>query len=145
MIVGNIIDAHRYFNINENFRQAFEFLQKLDDSFEGSFESDNFAVNVFSAKVSKVDTGTMEAHKKNIDIHYVIEGSEKIGFANINKLMSYCDYNEEDDYMLLKGDKEKIVLNKGEFCILFPEDAHQPMMAGSVEVVKKAVVKVKDI
>ena len=101
-------------------------MQKLDDSFEGSFEFDNFTVNVFSAKVSESDTGTMEAHKKNIDIHYVIEGSEKIGFADVNKLMSYCDYNEKEDYMLLKGDKEKIVLNKGEFCILFPEDAHQP-------------------
>ena len=83
-----------------------------------------------------------EAHKDYLDIHYCIEGSEGIGYANIDTLTPETEYDSENDYLLLSGKVNKTVLNKGDFCVVFPEDAHIPAMHGNESEVKKAVVKI---
>ena len=150
MITGNIKDAKRYFGINPNFEKAFEFLQTLSvDSATGPFESDEFKGNISVIKTSDCtpngEPKKLEAHREYIDIHYCIDGFETIGYADIDSLIQNAEYNVEQDYLLLNGDMSKLVLGKGEFCIVFPEDAHAPgMCVGSARNVKKAVVKIKD-
>ncbi len=71
------------------------------------------------------DLTKFENHEKNIDIHYIIEGSERIGINDVNNLKSNIPYNEEGDYQLFDGEvKEEIILEKGDFLILFPGEAH---------------------
>ena len=96
---------------------------------------------------SYVKDGTpreFEAHRKFLDIHYVIDGVECMGYADIDTLTPTTEYNDEKDYQMLKGHVNKIILNKGDFCVVFPEDAHLPQMIGDDgKWVKKAVVKMK--
>lgn len=48
------------------------------------------------------------------------------------------------DYILLKGGMDKLLLKEGEFCIVFPEDAHLPGGFGrTTDKLKKAIVKIK--
>ncbi len=147
MIVGNIKNAERYYSINENFKAAFEFLKTLDKTSSGSYEFEGFRGGISEPKTSDFDENgndtLFEAHKKYLDIHYVIEGSEGIGYAHIDTLSPTTEYNEEDDYILLSGRKDKVILNKGDFCIVFPEDAHAPAMCGTESYLKKTVVKIK--
>lgn len=148
MIVGNIKDAKRYFCINKNFEKAFEFLASLDENSEkGPFEFEGFRGNVLVTETSDVsaDGGKkpLEAHREYLDIHYVLDGCEAVGYADIDTLDALTDYNEKDDYLLLQGDSYKVILGKGDFCIVFPEDAHTPCMcAGEGKNLKKAVVKI---
>ena len=120
-----------------------------EDSKEG-IVSEDFRVN-FSGKYCDVSDKnsdgsekSFEAHKKFIDVHYCISGSEGIGYNHVTELEPITEYNEGDDYLLLRGDFRKVVLREGDFCIVFPEDAHIPMMLGeSGEKLLKAVAKVK--
>lgn len=150
MILANIKDAEKYCSINPNFKVVFDFLKTLTkDSKEGLIAED-YRVN-FSGKycdtADKNADGTpkaFEAHKKYIDIHYCISGSEGIGYNDLTRLAPATEYDEENDYLLLSGEYQKVILHEGDFCIVFPEDAHIPMMKGaSDEKLLKAVAKVK--
>lgn len=84
-----------------------------------------------------------EAHRKYIDLHYILEGTEQFGYANIDTLKPVNEYSEADDYLLLDGEASRITLNKGDFAIVFPEDAHIPAMGyPNSKKVKRAVVKI---
>lgn len=89
------------------------------------------------------DLTKFENHVKKIDIHYIIEGSERIGINSVNNLKSNIPYNEEGDYQLFDGEvKEEIVLEKGDFVILFPGEAHVTGGKHRDSKIKKIVYKI---
>ena len=84
-----------------------------------------------------------EAHRKYIDLHYIFEGTEQFGYANVQTLKPVTEYSEADDYILLEGEVNRITLREGDFVIAFPEDAHIPALKyQNSEKVKRAVVKI---
>ena len=144
MIVANIKDAKRYFGINPNFENAFEYLKTLNQDCEtGTFEFEGFRGNICVLDTPEVDGKLLEAHREYLDIHYVLKGSEAIGYAHIDTLKTDTEYNSQDDYLLLDGDMYKVYLKEGDFCIVFPEDAHAPVMRAFDDKVKKAIVKIR--
>lgn len=90
------------------------------------------------------DLSKFENHERNMDIHYIIEGTESIGINSVNNLVSNIPYNVEGDYQLFDGEvKEVIVLEKGDFLVLFPGEAH--VTAGKLsnsESIRKIVYKI---
>ena len=148
MITANIKDAKRYFGVNPNFEKAFEFLKTLNkDSDTGAFEFDGFKGSIVAFDASDTtpdgEQKPLEAHREYLDIHYVLNGSEAIGYADIDTLEGVTDYDAEGDYILLKGDMYKVYLKAGDFCIVFPEDAHAPTMHAFDSKAKKAIVKIR--
>jgi YhcH/YjgK/YiaL family protein len=88
------------------------------------------------------EQGVWEAHRKYIDIQYMAEGQELMGYANLNHLQA-SDYNDEKDFVLLKGEGSYMLMRPGTFVILGPQDAHIPQVAVDLpQPVKKVVVKV---
>ncbi len=150
MIVANIKDCEKYCSIHPAFREVFDFLRSLSkDSSEG-VSGNGYKVNFSGKYCETCDTGAgeskkpFEAHKDYIDIHYCIDGSEGIGYNDVSRLRATTEYNAADDYYLLEGEYSKIVLREGDFCVVFPEDAHIPMMSGAVAgPLLKAVAKVR--
>ena len=151
MVVANIKDAKRYYSLNENFKVVFDFLETLTpDNLPEGISGDGYKVNL-SGKYADARDLTVkdaeipfEAHRKYIDIHYCIDGSEGIGYNDVTRLTPTTEYFENDDYQLFKGDSFKVILRKGDFCIVFPEDAHIPLLAADEEgKVLKAVAKIK--
>ncbi len=149
MIIATIKNAERYYNLNHNFKDAFQFLKTLsEDSPEGGFAFEGFRGHV--ASLNTCDTAqdgklkTAEAHKAYLDIHYVISGAEAIGYADTDALSPITEYLPDEDYQLFTGSVQKVHLHKGDFCIVFPEDAHVPAMCAEKESkLKKAVVKIR--
>ena len=151
MIVANIKDAKRYYPLNENFKTVFEFLEALTpENLPEGISGEGYKVNLsgkyadtFSITPSG-DPRPFEAHIKYIDIHYCIDGSEAIGYNDVSRLTATTDYNETDDYLLLSGESFNVILRPGDFCIVFPEDAHIPCLpADEGGRVLKAVAKIK--
>ena len=150
MILANIKDAERYYAINPYFPEAFEFLKTLTEESTEGVVSDNYRVNFSGELAATADEKpdgskkSFEAHKEYIDIHYCISGSEGIGYSDVERLTPITEYDKENDYYLLVGDHQKIMLRPGDFCIVFPEDAHIPAMRGQDgATVLKAVAKIK--
>ncbi len=148
MVYGNIDNWENYQCLNENFNKAFQFLINNDLKELPVGRYDIYGEEVF-AMVQEYDTkdeeeGKYEAHKKYIDIQYMVQGEEKVGYAFVENIETCLPYDSEKDFMLLEGKKEFFFLREKEFYIFFPEDAHMPGIAkGNKTRVKKVVIKVK--
>lgn len=89
------------------------------------------------------ETGPFEAHRKYIDVQYLISGTECIEVADVQTLQVTQEYNAEKDCVLGSAEGKAYVLTQGQFMVLFPEEAHRPgMKSGDITEVKKAVIKV---
>ncbi len=96
--------------------------------------------------ISKEEKDCMyEAHQKYIDLHYIVEGVERIATADVSSLQIQIPFSEEKDIGFYQGDESgSYLLKPGEFMVCFPSDAHKvAMMDRSPETVKKIVVKIK--
>lgn len=149
MISDSIKNRHIYSAISPQIKAGLDYLANTDFSVmePGRYELDGS--NVFALVQAydslPVEQGKWECHRKYIDIQYIAEGIEKIGFANIGKMKVSVEYNPEKDVAFLSGVGDYATLVKGEFGIFFPDDAHQPKVApGNVPApVKKVVIKIK--
>lgn len=147
MILDNIENYKKYEDLNKNFQKAFEFLKRED---LGTLEVGKYEIhgkNVFAMvqeyETKDLENAKYEAHRKYIDIQYLIEGSENMGYESLDKLQVSSLYSEENDFMLLTGEPRLILFKEREFFILFPEDAHMPgIFQKEKSKVKKVVVKV---
>lgn len=147
MIIGNICNCEKYFNVHNDFKEAFEILKSLGkDTSVGKIQGKNVSGNVFDTNTADAsDDGNIkpfEAHKRFIDIHYIISENESFGYEDIEYLSPITEYREDNDCILYEGEINKVMLHEGDFCIVFPEDAHIPAM-GNGNRVKRCVLKVK--
>lgn len=148
MIFDAIENAEIYSGLGEKFKRAFEFIKSTDlKSFkDGKIEIDG--ENIFAIaqkyKTKNSDDGIWEAHRKYIDIQYMISGAENMGFVLADYLEISDKYNEADDVEILKGLGDFVQVNEGEFVIFFPDDAHMPgLKIKENEEISKVVVKIK--
>lgn len=88
-----------------------------------------------------------ERHEKYIDIQYVHQGEEGIGFAFVSP---ECEVSEdklaEKDAVFYKTVKDEValVMPAGTYAIFFPADIHRPCcISKTAEKVRKVVLKIK--
>lgn len=85
-----------------------------------------------------------EAHKKYIDIHYILSGEEIIATSDVTSLSTITPYNPQSDIYFLEGIADgHYLLQAGNFMICFPNDAHKVcIMNHQPQHVKKIVFKI---
>lgn len=90
------------------------------------------------------EQGRWEAHRRYVDIQYVIRGVERMGVADVGALVVTEPYDPAQDVLMLDGKGGTFLdVHPGQFCIFFPHDAHMPGLSpGAPNVVKKVVMKV---
>ena len=129
MIIDNINNCQIYQGLHKDFSKIFEVLKTLPiDSMTEKLVFDVGNSWIYPPTVLNEITGIkqLEAHKEFIDIHYILSGTEKFGYANISNLKTAKSYDAEADYELLDGETEFFTLKTGDFCIVYPQDAHIP-------------------
>ncbi len=85
-----------------------------------------------------------EAHKKYLDIHYVIEGKEKIGIAPVSSASVLQEYDSAKDIAFYTSKGKYFQSSPGTFFIAFPTDAHRPgVKAKGYDKIKKIVIKIR--
>ena len=149
MIFDKLKNAKNYYSLSENLKIGFEFLLNTDLSSlkDGKhlIKGDDVFINVQTLKTKPVEEKKWEAHRKYIDIQYVIKGSEKMGFGLIDDFKTLIPYDPDKDLEFLEGEKYNFInVNEGEFSVFYPEDIHAPMLAYDKPTeIKKVIVKVK--
>ncbi|MBM3264716.1 MAG: YhcH/YjgK/YiaL family protein [candidate division Zixibacteria bacterium] len=147
MIFDRLEHATRYEKLGERLAAAFRYLAENDFAqiAPGRYELDG--ENLY-AMVQQYDTkpkakGVWEAHRRYIDVQYVAEGVEHMGYAPLSTLRA-GEYHNDGDYVLLEGQGQFVVMTAGTVVVLAPQDAHMPGMAvDTPQPVRKVVVKVK--
>ena len=98
----------------------------------------------FTYETVPAEDSFFEAHRKYLDIHIMMEGSERVEIAPPETLTEF-DRAESNDFYAYRGEGEyKLVLSPGDFLVVFPGDAHRiKMQLDGPETVSKVVFKVK--
>jgi YhcH/YjgK/YiaL family protein len=91
-----------------------------------------------------------EAHKRYIDLQYIVSGNEVIGVTHSKDLRSIEPYSDEKDIEFFEPDgvdAEYQTADSSHYYVFLPDDAHRPSMrcedSDSTTMVKKVVLKIK--
>ncbi len=148
MILDHIKNAHLYYGLNPYFKTAFKYLNevKLSDFEKKKLEVDgsNFFLLYFDTEGKGRDGVKLECHQKYLDIHFVFKASDLMGYKETS-LCKEIDKDDitENDYRLFKDKPvSEVLINEGYFAIVFPGDAHAPLMGEGkfLKVVAKIIV-----
>lgn len=150
MIVGTLENRARYNALGEKIQKAFEWLENNDilKMEDGKYEIDGDDIFVWVQRYTSrtIETTWFESHVDYLDLHYVAEGCEYFGYTPIQRAGApTSEYGEEeDDYMYERDYESAILLQKGDFVLVYQEDVHMPQRRALFpsEVVK-ACVKIK--
>ncbi len=150
MIVDRIENAHLYTGVSKRIAGALEVLKETDfatkENGRYDIDEDNLYYLLQRYTTELAEKRRPEAHENYIDIQYLAEGEELLGYCPLEGLEVDTPYNEQKDIIFYKQPKAlgEIHLLPGVFAVLFPQDAHCPkcQLDGPAEVLK-VVVKVK--
>ena len=147
MIADRLEHSQLYNCLGKRFEAAFRYLKETDFSKvpQERFELDGerlFALpQQYESKLR--ETGVWEAHRKYIDIQYIVSGVEQMGVAYAPAMRVTKEYDAEKDFMLLDGVGQFLNFAAGSFAIFMPHDAHMPGIAVTQpSTVLKVVMKV---
>ena len=145
MIKDKLENAETYYSLSEGIKKGLLWLEnnKLSEMPCGRYYIDEEKVY---ANVDEYETkfeAKYEAHRKYIDIQYMIDGEEFIGVTDIKNCKTCIEYDEERDLEFFDAEDEFQTLKTGEFFIFYPQDAHKPCIRKEKQNCKKVVVKVK--
>ena len=145
MIIDKIENAKLYYPLHPKFKEAFEALKNDSFSLGKNVIDEDLYVNYEEYKTYSITERRFEAHKKYIDIQFVLEGREKMGVSDISETSVLEEYDENRDVMFLSASEPNFInVKKGFFIIFYPNDAHMPcLMVEKAEYVKKLVSKIK--
>lgn len=131
MIRSTLLNALRNPTL-DSFRPALEFLRDraTPELAPGRYEIDG--TDVF-ALVSQLPSrapaeGRFEAHRKYVDVQYLVSGAEEILITQTAPLIPHNPYDPERDIEFFESASqwEAVPLRPGDLAILYPEDAHLP-------------------
>lgn len=148
MIFARNCDALSYRGIHPNLDMA---LERLTDGFLSTVGSEALEIAGRDVYATRFTYQTVpdhesffEAHKKYLDIHVMLEGSERVAIAPPETLEEFENATDRDFYAYRGSGGHELILSPGMFLVVFPDDAHKiKMQAGGPAQVTKAVFKIK--
>ncbi|WP_171011347.1 YhcH/YjgK/YiaL family protein [Haloimpatiens lingqiaonensis] len=148
MIIDRINNMELYGEAESNISKALKFMKEHDFSKDEKgvhkVDGDNLYYVVAEYQTKDLEKGFWESHKKYIDVHYMLNGQEKLLYSNFKNMEIEKDYNENDDAYILKGDSEgEVTIKEGTFVLCYPEDVHMTgIKVKDSEDIRKIIFKI---
>lgn len=147
MIIDHIDNAPQYYGLGAGIEAGLRFLKPADlqnlSLGKKVINGDKLFAIVSEYTTNAEASVKWEAHRRYIDIQYIINGAEAIGYQCVSKMEIETQYNETNDALFLRGKGGRLLVPSGFFVIFYPHDAHRPGLSVSrPRAVRKVVVKV---
>ena len=147
MIIDRIENRAFYKQLNPRITTALEYLAKTDFTklAVGKYEIDGPKVfAIVQRYVTKpLENIAWEAHREYIDLQYVAEGGERMGYAPLcNHIPIYKEYDPQRDLIFYHAQGDLLTVPAGSFAIFTPQDIHAPGLAVDPSTASTEVVKV---
>ena len=146
VITDSLECAEEYYHMHPAFERAFAFLRQdaLAELPDGRHEINGdrlFCIISKSPGRSRAEV-KLEAHRRYIDIQYVIAGTDEMGSAaTADCKLPDTGYDAEKDIEFFKDEpKSWTKVPAGSFIMFFPERAHAPLVSDGQ--IHKAVLKI---
>lgn len=134
----------------EKVRSIQDFCQKAskEEQEEGRTElcGDELFALVQIYETRKKEETVMEAHRKYLDLQYIVAGQEYFYIHETSKCTVIEDQTPEKDFIFLQNAEPdvRVKAGAGMFVLLFPQDAHMPcIQVESKKKVTKIVFKIR--
>lgn len=127
MIVCPWKDLKRYAAVIPGLEEAMEKIDALRSWEPATYPLSNGKIIVQPQGTTKPwAEATLEAHREYLDVQYILEGQDTVGWAPVDTLTPTCEFNTEHDYCLYTGENTPVTVKAGYCYVVFPEDAHAP-------------------
>lgn len=175
VVYDKIENIELYKGLSDDIYAGLKYLKAMSpDIAPGTYEVTPKVKAIVSEYTTKpVNENGYEAHQKNIDIQYLLMGTERIACLPVDELKETQPYNEDTDAAFYAAPRHlspvncpldpvalhlqvkelstvnchlssDLFLQPSAFAIFFPHDAHMPQLCiDAPEPVKKVVIKVK--
>ena len=145
MIVCPFNELKRYAAVIPGLEEAVEVMAAVTDLTPRTIPlSGNNRIIIQSYNTKLPSEGRPEAHREFLDIQYVVEGEECMGWAPVDSLTLDGEFNTGSDIGFYTGHVDMIRIGAGKCYVVFPEDAHMPGIAvADPKACVKMVVKLK--
>ncbi|MBK6964484.1 MAG: YhcH/YjgK/YiaL family protein [Bacteroidales bacterium] len=150
MILDHLTNFVLYEKLHPDFKEAFAWLNGIDpvaiSPGRYSISGDEVYAMVSEYLTKPAAECRPESHRAFTDIQLMVRGKELMGWEPLNIQEESVPYDKEADITFYKCNPSVFELSEGCFSVFFPSDIHMPCMeSGSVEMVKKIVIKVKSV
>lgn len=146
-MVVDRIENWRYHAALPRLRRAFELLVSPAAAGwpDGRLELESADIIAMPQRYMSRAEGRWEAHRRYIDIQYILEGCERMGYAPVETLTVAGDFDVAADVGFFTGRGDQLRVSAGMFAIFYPHDAHMPCLVADErpEQVRKIVMKVR--
>ena len=126
MIICPWKDIKKYADLLPGIDEAFDAVNALTEDENNKsipLSNDN---RFFAAVGTTKAPDVAEAHRKYLDIQYIVKGKEVVGWADLADCQIQGEFNEAKDIGKYTGNFEFFTINEGICYVAFPEDAHMP-------------------
>ena len=145
MICDDLIYINEY-NVPEC---VVEFIKGLNvNTPAGRYEiAEDIWANIEEYNTKSELEANLEAHRRYVDVQFLLSGIERINYCCIDGLAELTNYSYQKDIVFYRRPKmelNKLYLNGRNFAIFYPQDAHAPQITRMClqDNVKKVVVKI---
>lgn len=145
MIICSLDHVERIECLHPLFKTLFDYVKSCDllNAPLGKIEldGDRLFINNNAVEGKRRESQIIEAHRKYIDVHILLEGDESFGWSATEKVPDWGPFDEGKDCMTSRSMAESYIeLKPGDVVIVYPEDAHAPNISrGNI---RKLVAKV---
>ena len=146
MIICPWKDVRRYIGSVPGLEEAIEVVENLKNMEPATYPLSCGKVVVNAPAQTRDGEGRdLEAHRNYLDIQYIVEGEEYMGWAPTDSLAVTKEYSEQGDCSMHSGHCDFFHIPAGVCYIVFPEDAHLPQvhLNGKQTEERKILVKLK--
>lgn len=118
------------------------FVKTHTDLQPGRYELDNGAYAMVKEGMTKEEASVrFEAHRRYVDVHYLVSGNERIVWRMIDGMPVCQPYNEEKDNIFFSGMEGcAIDMAPGELMVCFPSDGHKANQSADGQAPYKKIV-----
>ena len=105
---------------------------------------DTLQASVTEGPAKEEEKAAWEAHRRSIDLQYVIRGREKMGLAPLAAAREVKPYDEKKDVANYSTEGTYYTAAPGTYFLFFPSDVHRPSIrVEGYDTVKKIVLKIR--
>ena len=150
MLVSTLAQSARAERLHPLFKKLFDYVKTHDLTKVPAgrivLQGEELFINVDDATLRSREEQKLEVHRRYIDVHFPLSGAETVGWRSLETLSMASDapFAAEKDFALYTAPAASYFeVQPGSFYIVWPEDAHAPIIGEGR--LRKAIAKVQVI
>lgn len=148
MILDSLENRARYYVLNPRLEKAFDYLLSTDldvlSAGRHAIDGDDIFINVMDVDLKRPADAKLEIHDRYLDVQVLVRGErEAFGWSpRCRVCRSLGAFDAEKDIQFFDDVPQTYYqMTPGQFTLLFPQDAHAPMVGEGA--IRKVIVKVR--